>query len=93
MTKTFTKEEISSELQKGVATVSFTKVDGSTRIMECTLSGKHMPVEDMPVKKTERVKKPNYATLSVWVVNAIGWRSFRIEYVFKVETPQESLDL
>lgn len=93
MTKTFTKEEISSELQKGVATVSFTKVDGSTRIMECTLSGKHMPVEDMPVKKTDRVKKPNNDVLSVWDVNAKGWRSFRVENVFNVESPQENLDL
>lgn len=93
MLRIYTKEEISSELQKGVATVSFKKVNGDTRIMECTLNRDHMPVEDMPVKKTERVKKPNNATLSVWDVNAKGWRSFRIENVFKVESPQESLDL
>ena len=93
MIKMYTKEEISSVLQKGVATVSFKKVDGSTRIMECTLNGNHMPVEDMPVKKTDRVKKPNDAVLSVWDVNAKGWRSFRVENVFNVETPQENLDL
>ena len=93
MSKTFTKEEISSVLQKGVAKVSFTKVDGSTRIMECTLNGKHMPVEDMPAKKTDRVKKPNNAVLSVWDVNAKGWRSFRVENVFDVDFPQETLDL
>lgn len=90
---TYTKEEISSTLRKGVATVSFKKVNGDVRIMECTLDGNHMPVEDMPVKKTDRVKKPNNDVLSVWDCNAAGWRSFRIENVFNVESPQENLDL
>jgi hypothetical protein len=93
MTKTFTKEEISSVLHKGVATVSFTKVNGDTRIMECTLKADLLPVDDMPVKKTDRVKKPNDKVLSVWDTNAKGWRSFRVENVFDVETPQKNLDL
>ena len=90
---TYTREEISTTLHKGVATVSFKKVDGSTRVMECTLSADKMPVNDMPVKKTNRVKKPNNDVLSVWDCNAEGWRSFRIENVFNVETVQEVLDL
>jgi hypothetical protein len=93
MSKTFTREEISSVLQKGVATVSFTKVNGDTRIMECTLNGNHIDLDDLPKKKTDRVKKPNPAVLSVWDVNAKGWRSFRVENVFNVESPQENLDL
>ena len=90
----YTKDEIQSELKKGVAKVSFTKVNGDTRIMECTLNGQHMPkADDMPAKKTDRVKAPNNHVLSVWDVNAKGWRSFRVENVFNVETPQKNLDL
>ena len=92
MDKTFTKEEISSVLQKGVATVSFKKVDGNIRIMECTLNAGMIPPPKEP-KKTDRVKTPNNAVLSVWDVNKDGWRSFRVENVFAVETPQENLDL
>ncbi len=87
----FTKEEIVSVLHKGTATVSFTKVDGSTRIMECTLKADMIP--EQPQKKTDRVKKPNDAVLSVWDLNANGWRSFRIENVFDIETAQQSLDI
>lgn len=93
MTKTFTKEEISSELHKGVVEVSFKKVNGDTRIMECTLANNLLPVEDMPAKKTDRVKKPNDAVLSVWDINAKGWRSFRVANVFEVKSPQKKLDL
>jgi len=89
----YTKEEIQSELHKGVATVSFTKVNGETRIMECTLKRQLLPVVDMPKKKTDRVKAPNDKVLSVWDVNAKGWRSFRVENVFNVESPQNELDL
>ena len=93
MSKIFTIEEISTVLHKGVATVSFTKVDGSTRIMECTLNEGMLSAANMPAKKTDRVRKPNNAVLSVWDVNAEGWRSFRVEDVFNVETAQETLDL
>ena len=88
---TFTRDEIKSVLNKGVATVSFTKVNGETRIMECTLNNDILPVEDMAPKKTDRVQKPNDDVLSVWDMNARGWRSFRIENVFDVQSPQETL--
>lgn len=89
----YTKEQITSELHKGVAEVSFTKVNGDTRIMECTLKHDLLPVADMPKKKTDRVKKPNDKVLSVWDVNAKGWRSFRVENVFDVKKSQKELDL
>ncbi len=90
---TYTKDEISSVLHKGVATVSFKKIDGSTRIMECTLNTVLLEDVDMPKKKTDRVKKSNKDVLSVWDTNAAGWRSFRIKNVFNVESPQKTLDL
>lgn len=89
---TYSKDEISSILHKGVATVSFKKVDGSDRIMECTLNVVLLEDVDMPVKKTDRVKTSNNDVLSVWDTTAKGWRSFRIKNVYNVETPQKNLD-
>lgn len=82
---TYTKDEISSVLHKGVAIVSFKKVDGSKRIMECTLNTVLLEKEDMPEKKTDRVKKSNNDVLSVWDTTAKGWRSFRVDRVYNVE--------
>ena len=83
-TNLFTKEELKKALLEGVMEVSFTKVDGSVRIMECTLSDEYIPAPTNK-KQEKRKKKPNDAVLSVWDVNKDGWRSFRVENVFEVK--------
>lgn len=90
---TYTKEELRSMLHKGTCQVSFKKINGDTRVMECTLQFEVLneATKDLPAKKTDKVKQENPATLSVWDLNAKGWRSFRVANVFDVETPQDAL--
>lgn len=77
-----TRDEIKGILQKNVATVSFTKSDGTSRNMLCTLIPEALPPiifnEDEEPKKQ---RKQNLDTLSVWDVEKNAWRSFRVESV------------
>ena len=96
MNKIYTKAEIFEQIKDGVAIVSFKKVNGDIRHMECTLAESAMPFEvikrlaesENPSDKPKKAPNPN--TLAVWDVKAAGWRSFRIDSVFNVE---KSLDL
>ncbi len=93
MSKTYTKAEIFEAITKDICTVSFTKVNGDIRHMDCSLNIDHMSKEAI-LKLLESSDKPKKATndkvLAVWDVKAVGWRSFRIDSVFEVK---KSLDL
>lgn len=70
-----------SHLKMGPVKIAFTKKDGSTRTMNCTLK------EDLIVregKKTDRTKSSNNEVLSVFDLDANGWRSFRLENVYTI---------
>lgn len=71
-------------LQEGVCTVTFTKVDGETRVMPCTLDTSLMPPRTVAESNAvQRSFKPT--TLSVWCTDQNEWRSFRIANVTRVE--------
>tara|TARA_R110000868_G_scaffold84531_1_gene238256 strand:+ start:336 stop:650 length:315 start_codon:yes stop_codon:yes gene_type:complete len=74
-------------LKEGVAEVTFTKKDGDQRIMTCTLDNTLLPVVEVVEgvePKTPRVLKNPNNTLSVYDINAKGWRSFVVENVTAV---------
>lgn len=76
------KQWIKSHLLIGPVKVTFTKKDGSERVMNCTLKeGVIVPHE----KKTDREKKVNEELLSVWDLDKSEWRSFRYDSVKKIE--------
>lgn len=62
----------------GPATVTFTKKDGETRVMTCTLQESAIPKEHRPkpLEEGKTPRKRNDESLSVWDINAQGWRSF-----------------
>lgn len=71
-------------LAQGVYDVTFTKVNGETRVMPCTLDPRKLPAA--PVKEgKESTKKPNSDNLSVWCVDKNEWRSFKIMNVTEVK--------
>jgi hypothetical protein len=73
------RNEIVSKLRAGVVNVTFTKVDGSERTMQCTLLPEYLPEEfrNKQPMLTETVGN----AVSVWDVQAGGWRSFRVDSV------------
>jgi hypothetical protein len=81
---TFTKDGIKSTLKTYTANVTFTKVDGSERVMKCTLNETLIP-QSTEEKKTDRVKVENDNVLAVWDLESEGWRSFKIDSVKSVQ--------
>ena len=85
-----TKQDLKNLLEQNVVVVDFTKLNGDKRVMTCTLR------EDMKPAATKadplsqkKVREVSDAVVSVWDVNAKGWRSFRYDRVNAVDVVEE----
>ena len=85
-----TRADLKNLLEQNVVVVDFTKLNGDKRVMTCTLR------EDMkpPATKTDtmsqkKVREISDAVVSVWDVNAKGWRSFRYDRVNSIDVVEE----
>lgn len=77
----FVRSELQTQLQTEVLEITFTKVNGDKRVMNCTLMEGILP-SNTTENKTD--KKVNETILSVWDIDAKGWRSFRMDAVTQV---------
>lgn len=78
-------------LRSEIVQLTFTKKDGTERIMKCTLAEQKIPAKDMP-KGTERAKSDE--AVAVFDLENNGWRSFRWDSLTNIEFKQErNLDL
>lgn len=75
-----TREELEQLLTTSVCEVTFTKVNGQTRIMPCTLREDLLPARTV----SESVKSLPPSSLSVWCTDKNEWRSFRVANVTDV---------
>jgi len=91
------RKVLKEQLGNGIMEVTFTKVDGTTRVMPCTLKAEFIPDPvpaphftntDNPVD-FPKVKKVNPLVMSVFCTDKSEWRSFRLENVISV-SPIES---
>jgi hypothetical protein len=73
-------------LKMGPVSVTFTKKDGTVRVMNCTLDPTLLPAvavtEDVEPKKK---KAASGNTMAVYDLEAKGWRSFTTRAVSRVE--------
>ena len=60
-------------------TVTFTKVDDTQRVMNCTLMEGHVPVAKTTETKSTRVQDDN--VICVYDIDKKAWRSFRVDSV------------
>lgn len=72
-------------LRTELVTVTFTKKDGTERIMKCTLDPKVLPPAPIVEGAEKKERKINESTMSVYDVESQGWRSFTIRSVKRVE--------
>jgi hypothetical protein len=79
------KENIADMLREGVCEVTFTKVNGESRTMPCTLKSDIVPPVSIKELREERTRKINPDNLSVWCTDKSEWRSFKIANVTRVE--------
>ena len=85
-----TNQDLRNQLTQNVMVVDFTKLNGDKRVMTCTLREDIKP----PATKTDtmslkKVRDVTEAVVSVWDVNAKGWRSFRYDRVNSVNIVDE----
>jgi len=66
-------------LQNKVMKITFTKVNGEERVMECTLQ-EHMIPETNPANRKE-----NEEVLPVFDIDKGSWRSFRLDSITNIE--------
>lgn len=78
----FNREQLVEMLKQGVIRVTFEKVDGTTRVMDCTLQSEYLP-EDFR-NKAPMLTEERGNTLAVWDTGVSQWRSFRIASVKSV---------
>ena len=77
-----TKQSLLTFLRHNELIVTFNKINGDERVMNCTLDKTQLP-EEVVEKLTEEREGD---TLVVWDTNQQAWRSFRYANVTKVTT-------
>ena len=82
------RDEILKQLREGVITVTFTKLNGDEREMDCTLNMDIIPINAHPktdgnISYNEGVDA-TIAAVKCYDVNAQGWRSSLVDKVKKV---------
>jgi hypothetical protein len=85
--------EIKHVLRQTHCQVTFKKVDGSIRVMPCTLRPESLPAQvqessnnqELTAKNTKLPKAENPNTIRVYCLDKKEWRSFRIENVISVK--------
>jgi len=80
----FDRDEMKSRLREGVCNVTFTKVNGETRVMKCTLNDLIVP----PATDAEAAnpRKENTSVIAAWDLDKQDWRSFRVDSVVDFES-------
>jgi WYL_2, Sm-like SH3 beta-barrel fold len=90
----FSYNELHNALKNNVVTVTFTKVDGSTRNMRCTLQEKYLP-EQFRGKGSLITEGAN--VIRVFDLDVNQWRSFRVDSVsainYNFTNPQTTVAL
>lgn len=77
------KDWLKSILNDGVVTITFTKTDGTERVMKCTLDRKM--VREPKVVHESRLRGVSPDVLPVYDIEARGWRSFRWDSITRVD--------
>ena len=84
------REDLEKLLEQNVLVVDFTKLNGDKRVMTCTLREDIKPAATKKDPMSQKaVRKVSDAVVSVWDVNAKGWRSFRYDRVNAVDVVDE----
>lgn len=74
------KREMVNVLKESEATVTFTKKDGTERVMKCTLQTEFLPIQK-PKPEGYVARKPNDEVIAVFDIEKKAFRSFRIDSV------------
>lgn len=78
----YNRDDVLKDLRNNIVEVSFQKVDGTQRVMRCTLQPSFLPPSYLQEQEKEAsFHKENPNVISAWDVAKGGWRSFRMDSV------------
>ena len=76
-------DRIKEMLRNQELTITFTKKDGTERVMRCTLDPTKLPIQENT--NTNSTRKVSTETMSVFDLDAQGWRSFTKKAVKSID--------
>jgi hypothetical protein len=77
---------LKSMLPMGPMTVTFTKADGTERVMKCTLDPELLPkVEPKPITEDKKPRKESDKAIRVFDLDKQEWRSFTVTKVKRIQ--------
>ena len=79
------KKWLRSCLKFGPVDLTFTKKDGTERVMKCTTSQTIIMFKDPSILESKREKKPNEDVMPVYDLENNSWKSFRWESIKRVQ--------
>ena len=78
------KKWLRSHLKFGPVTVTFTKKDGTERIMKCTTNPTYILFKEPALVESKKEKKINEDVMPVYDMEAGHWKSFRWDSIKSV---------
>ena len=86
----FDYNEIVEALKRGICRVTFTKVDGSNRVMFATLRSDLIPEEFEAEGNQSLLTEGDgeYDVVTVWDTHVDGWRRFRLDRLIEFTPPK-----
>ena len=73
--------ELTEQLNNGIVEIAFDKVDGTRRIMKCTLDQDYIKAHSEIKEQTENTRKSKEGVLVVFDTEKNAWRSMRVESI------------
>lgn len=80
---------LKNTLKERILEVTFTKKDGTERVMKCTLRPDLLPAQT-DLEEQVQSRKSNSEVLAVWDLEAKGWRSFRHDSIMMFTYVEEA---
>jgi len=74
-----------SHLKHGPVTVTFTKKDGTERVMKCTTNPTYIMFKDPTIMESKKERKVNEDVMPVFDMEAGHWKSFRWDSIKSVQ--------
>ena len=78
------KKWLKSHLAFGPVTVTFTKKDGTERVMKCTTNPTYIMFKDPTVLESKKERKINDDVMPVYDMESSAWKSFRWDSIKQV---------
>jgi len=79
------RDQLQQLLKTSTVRITFEKVNGEKRVMNCTLQTQLLP-DQIDIEEVISEKRINLETLAVWDLDKKDWRSFRLDKILDIET-------